>query len=73
MEKKKRGIAKGKFTRQENLLTDMLDRNAAKVIVAPQYEKFVECWNCLEVAHDSGAPLRSTGLLQWRQKHKCRS
>ena len=53
MEKKKRGIAKGKFTRQENLLTDMLDRNASKVIVAPQYEKFVECWNCLEVAHDS--------------------
>ena len=29
MEKKKRGIAKGRFTRQENLLTNMLDNNAA--------------------------------------------
>ena len=53
MEKKKRGIAKGRFTRQENLLTNMLDNNAAKVITAPQYEKFVESWNSLEVAQDT--------------------
>ena len=31
----------------------MLDSKAAKVIVSPQYEKFVECWNCLEEAHDN--------------------
>ena len=53
MEKKKRGLAKGKFTRQERLLSEMIDSNAAKVIVTPQYEKFVECWNTLEVAHDN--------------------
>ena len=53
MEKKKRGIAKGRFTRQENLLTNMFDNNAAKVITAPQYEKFVEIWNSLEVAQDT--------------------
>ena len=53
MEKKKRAIAKSKFTRQESLLTEMLDNKAAKVIVSPQYEKFIECWNCLEEAHDN--------------------
>ena len=53
MEKKKRGLAKGKFTRQERLLSEMIDSNAAKVIVTPQYEKFVEFWNTLEVAHDN--------------------
>ena len=53
MEKKKRGLAKGKFTRQEHLLSEMIDSNATKVIVTTQYEKFVECWNTLEVAHDN--------------------
>ena len=31
----------------------MLDNNAAKVITAPQYEKFVDSWNSLEAAQDS--------------------
>ena len=53
MEKKKRAVAKSKFTRQESLLTEMLDNKAAKVIVSPQYEKLIECWNGLEEAHDN--------------------
>ena len=31
----------------------MLDSKAAKVIVTPQYEKFVECYNNLEVAQNN--------------------
>ncbi len=52
MEKRKRAAAKGKFTRQETHLTEMINNKSAKVIVTPQYEKFVECWNSLEDAHD---------------------
>ena len=52
MEKKKRSAAKGKFTRQETHLREMLINKSAKVIVAPQYEKFVDCWNSLEDAQD---------------------
>ena len=52
-EKRKRITAKGKFTRQEKLLTELLDNSAPEAIVTPQYEKFVQCWNSLEDAHDS--------------------
>ena len=53
MEKRKRSAAKGKFTRQETHLRELIDNAAAKAIVTPQYEKFVLCWNCLEEAHDN--------------------
>ena len=52
MEKRKRSAAKGKFTRQETHLKELIEGFAAKEIVAPQYEKFVQCWNSLEEAHD---------------------
>ena len=54
MEKKLRASAKGKFTRQEKHLTELLDDvNSAKVIVTPQFDKFVDCWNKLEDAQDA--------------------
>ena len=53
MEKRKRSAAKGKFTRQETHLRELIDNAAAKAIVTPQYEKFVQCWNSLEEAHDN--------------------
>ena len=65
MEKKKRAIAKSKFTRQESLLTEMLDNKAAKVIVSPQYEKFIECWNSLEgVKYLEGPGARYRDLIK---------
>jgi multidrug efflux pump subunit AcrA (membrane-fusion protein) len=51
-EKRKRATAKGRFTRQETHLKGLLDIAGDKVIVTPAYEKFVECWNRLEEAHE---------------------
>ena len=53
MEKKLRASAKGRFTRQEKHLTELLDDNSAKVIVTPQFDKFVDCWDKLEDAQDA--------------------
>ena len=53
MEKRKRSSAKGTFTRQETHLTELLDLKSPMVVVTPQYEKFLQCWNNLEEAHES--------------------
>ena len=51
-EKRKRASAKGKFTRQETHLRGLIDIQGDKSIVAPAYQKFVDCWNQLEEAHE---------------------
>ena len=41
------------FTRNANLLQELLDQHAPSEIVAPQYEKFSICWDKLEEAHEA--------------------
>ena len=52
-EKRLRASAKGKFTRQETHLRGLINIQGDKSIVTPAYEKFVDCWNQLEGAHDA--------------------
>ena len=41
------------FTRNANLLQELLDQHVPSEIVAPQYEKFSICWDKLEEAHEA--------------------
>ena len=52
--KKQRSIALRNFTRNETLITNLLDDASTPVVVCtPQYEKFRECWTKLEETHDA--------------------
>ena len=52
-EKTQRKVALQGFTRNENVLKQMLDDpDVPKDIVAPQYLKVQACWTKLEDAHD---------------------
>ena len=53
MEKKQRSSALSKFTRNLNSLTNLLDSNAPGTLVIPQFEKFKQCYENLEDAHDT--------------------
>ena len=51
--KRKRQVALGKFTRNVNHLTQLIDDNAPQNLVDPQYEKVKDAWENLESAHDA--------------------
>ena len=51
-EKQNRANAKGRFTRQESTLKDLLDIEADQAVVTPEYKRFADCWNRLNDAHD---------------------
>ena len=51
--KKRRTVALGTFTRNENNLNAMIEDASPKHIVTPQYEKVQACWNKLEEVHDA--------------------
>ena len=51
-EKRERSTALRNFTRNLNLLNQLFDEAAGKVLVTPQYEKVKSCWEKLEEAHD---------------------
>ena len=50
--KQNRANAKGRFTRQELALKDLLDIEADQAVVTPEYHRFADCWNRLNDAHD---------------------
>ena len=50
--KKKRKTALSNFTRNLNTLSSLLEDNSPPLLVNPQYDKFKECWEKLEAAHD---------------------
>ena len=51
-EKKKRTRALSNFTRNFNAFQSLLDESAPSILVDPQYAKFKDAWEKLEVAHD---------------------
>ena len=51
--KKKRSAALGKFTRNLNTLSGMLDTETPEEIVKTQFEKLRICYNTLEDVHDA--------------------
>ena len=53
LEQRKRSQAKSKFTRNYNVLDKLISENAPLELVKPQFEKFKNCWESLELAHDT--------------------
>ena len=52
VEKKKRSQALSNFTRNVNKLTELIDSLSPLVVVTPQFEKVMKCWEKLEEAQD---------------------
>ena len=51
-EKKMRSLALSNFTRSTNKLEEVINDSSPLVIVTPQYNKVMQCWEKLETAHD---------------------
>ena len=51
-EKKKRSLALSNHTRNVNIFIGLLNDAASSILVTPQFEKVVNCWEKLETARD---------------------
>ena len=51
-EERKRSLALGALTRNLNKLTELINDKSPLVIVTPQFDRVMKCWENLEEAHD---------------------